>query len=159
MPDCKFISRLGVGIDNIDIADYRACGVWVVNVPDYGVDEVATHAITLMLAQHRGLPTLIKNNLAGLWSSREIQPIVWLTELTLGVMGYGAIGRTTGSKGAGVGMRVIAYDPFLSDDEIRTAGSGAGQPGPTFERVGFYIPAPAAGREHAAYHQRSQPLE
>lgn len=123
MPDCKFISRLGVGIDSIDIAACTARGIRVANVPDYGVDEVATHAIALVLAQLRGLPALIKNNLAGVWSSREIQPIERLTELTLGVIGFGRIGRTTGSKGAGIGMRVIAYDPFLPPEDIRAAGA------------------------------------
>src|SRR5690348_1992517 len=59
MPNCKLISRLGVGIDNIDVPAATARGIWVANVPDYGVDEVATHAIALVLAQLRGLPILI----------------------------------------------------------------------------------------------------
>ncbi len=123
MPHCFLISRLGVGIDTIDVAAATAHNMWVTNVPDYGVDEVATHAISLALAMLRGLPTLINNTRAGLWSSQGIQPVQRLTELTLGVMGYGRIGRTTGAKGAGLGMHVIAYDPFLTDEQIRAAGA------------------------------------
>jgi len=125
MPKCKLISRLGVGIDNIDVAAATARGVWVANVPDYGVDEVATHAISLVLAQLRGLCSLSNATRAGAWDLRPVQPIHRLTDLTLGVMGYGRIGRTAGKKGGGVGMNVIAYDPFLSDEQIRSAGAKA----------------------------------
>ena len=123
MPNCRLISRLGVGIDNIDVPAATARGVWVANVPDYGVDEVATHAIALMLAQLRGLYTLISSTRAGRYDGQAVRPIQRLTKQTLGVMGYGRIGRTVGSKGAGLGMRVIAYDPFLSDEQIRAAGA------------------------------------
>lgn len=123
MPDCRMISRLGVGIDNIDIPAATARGIWVANVPDYGVDEVATHAIALVLAQLRGLPTLITDTRAGVWKASAVHPIQRLTDLTLGVVGFGRIGRAAGSKGAGLGMRVIAYDPFLSDEQIRAASA------------------------------------
>ena len=123
MPNCRLISRLGVGIDNIDVPAATARSIWVANVPDYGVDEVATHALALMLAQLRGLPTLVNATRAGLYDGQAVRPIQRLTQLTLGVMGYGRIGRTVGSKGAGIGMRVIAYDPFLSDEQIRAAGA------------------------------------
>jgi D-3-phosphoglycerate dehydrogenase len=123
MPSCRMISRLGVGIDNIDIPAATARGIWVANVPDYGVDEVATHAIALVLAQLRGLPRLISDTRAGIWNASVVHPIQRLSSQTLGVMGFGRIGRTVTSKGAGVGMRVIAYDPFLNDAQIREAGA------------------------------------
>lgn len=123
MPNCRFISRLGVGIDNIDIPAATARGIWVGNVPDYGVDEVATHAIALVMVQHRGLRALINSTKAGKWESASMRPIHRTTSVTLGVMGYGRIGRAAGSKGAGLGMRVIAYDPFLTDAQIRAAGA------------------------------------
>ena len=123
MPKLRFISRLGVGIDNIDIPAATARGIWVGNVPDYGVDEVATHAIALVMAQLRGLRVLMDNTRAGKWESAAMRPIHRLTTLTLGVMGFGRIGRTAGSKGAGLGFRVVAYDPFLTDDQIRAAGA------------------------------------
>lgn len=123
MPNCKLISRVGVGIDSIDVSAATARGIWVANVPDYGVDEVATHAITLALTQLRGVHALVNVTRNGGWDSRSMRPIQRLTRLTLGVVGFGRIGRAAGKKGAGVGMRVIAYDPFLSDDAIRAAGA------------------------------------
>jgi D-3-phosphoglycerate dehydrogenase len=123
MPDCRMISRLGVGIDNIDIPAATARGIWVANVPDYGVDEVATHAIALVLAQLRGLYRLITDTRAGAWKASVVHPIQRLSDLTLGVVGFGRIGRAAGSKGVGLGMRVIAYDPFLSDEHIRETGA------------------------------------
>src|SRR4029078_9715369 len=88
MPNCKLISRLGVGIDNIDVPAATAHGIWVANVPDYGVDEVATHALALMLTQLRGLPTLVNATRAGIYDGQAVRPIQRLTKLTLGVMGY-----------------------------------------------------------------------
>lgn len=123
MPNLRFISRLGVGIDNIDVPACTARGIWVGNVPDYGTDEVATHAISLVLTQHRAIVGLVDNTRAGKWESANMRPIKRLTECTLGVMGYGRIGRTAGSKGAGLGMKVIAYDPFLTDAQIRAAAA------------------------------------
>ena len=123
MPDCRLISRLGVGIDNIDVPAATARGIWVANVPDYGVDEVATHAIALVLTQLRGIHILANAARAGVYDGQAARPIQRSTQLTLGVMGYGRIGRMVGSKSAGVGMRVIAYDPFLSDEKIRAAGA------------------------------------
>ena len=123
MPNCRLISRLGVGIDNIDTAAATKRGIWVGNIPDYGTDEVATHAIALVMTLMRGIRGLADNTRAGRWESAAMRPIHRLTATTLGVMGYGRIGRSAGSKGKGLGMRVIAYDPFLSDDQIRAAGA------------------------------------
>jgi D-3-phosphoglycerate dehydrogenase len=123
MPNCRLISRLGVGIDNIDTAAATKRGIWVGNIPDYGTDEVATHAIALLMTLLRGIRGLSDNTRAGRWESAAMRPIHRLTSLTLGVMGFGRIGRTAGNKGKGLGMRVIAYDPFLSADDIRAAGA------------------------------------
>jgi D-3-phosphoglycerate dehydrogenase len=122
MPKCRLISRLGVGVDNIDVPAATARGIWVANVPDYGTDEVSTHAIALILAQLRGLPQLINETRAGKWDGLAAAPFTRLTQLTLGVMGFGRIGSATARKAIGLGMRVIAHDPFVNDDVIRTAG-------------------------------------
>lgn len=137
MPNCKLISRLGVGIDSIDVAAATARGIWVANVPDYGVDEVATHAITLVLALLRGVNTLVSSTRAGAWDSSAVRPIQRLTELSLGVMGYGRIGHATGNKGAGLGMHVLAYDPFLNDEQIRAAGAEPVQMDTLFRKADF----------------------
>jgi D-3-phosphoglycerate dehydrogenase len=125
MPKCRLISRLGVGVDNIDVPAATARSIWVANVPDYGTDEVSTHAIALALAQLRGLPRMMNDTKAGKWDGLVTAPLTRLTQLTLGVMGFGRIGSATARKALGLGMRVIAHDPFVSDEAIHTAG---GQP-------------------------------
>lgn len=122
MPNCKLISRLGVGIDNIDVPAATARGIWVANVPDYGTDEVSTHAIALALAQLRGLNTLFNATRAGQWDGLAVAPIMRLTTLTLAVMGFGRIGSAAARKAAGLGLHVIAHDPFVSDEAICAAG-------------------------------------
>lgn len=122
MPKCRLISRLGVGVDNIDVPAATARGIWVANVPDYGTDEVSTHAIALALALLRGLPALITHTKAGAWDGLAAAPFTRLTHLTFGVMGFGRIGSATARKALGLGFRVMAHDPFISDDAIRNAG-------------------------------------
>src|SRR5215212_4570283 len=60
MPNCRIVSRVGTGLDAIDIPAATARGIWVTNVPDYSVDEVSTHAITLLLALARRLPRVLE---------------------------------------------------------------------------------------------------
>ncbi len=123
MPKCKIISRLGVGLDNIDIPAATARGMWVTNVPDYGVDEVSTHAASLMLTLLRGIPQLVTNTRNGKWDSAVARPIRRFSEQTVGVMGFGRIGRAFATKAKGFGVRIIAYDPLISADAIRATGA------------------------------------
>ena len=123
MPKCKLISRLGVGLDNIDIPAATARGIWVTNVPDYGVDEVSTHAASLMLTLLRGIPQLVHNTRNGKWDSAIARPIQRFSEQTVGVMGFGRIGRAFATKAKGFGVRVIAFDPFIPADAIRAHGA------------------------------------
>ncbi len=119
LPRCKIISRLGVGLDNIDIPAATTRGIWVTNVPDYGVDEVSTHAASLMLTLLRGIPQLVNNTRNGKWDAAVARPIKRFSEQTVGVMGFGRIGRAFATKARGFGVRVIAYDPLISADVIR----------------------------------------
>lgn len=123
MPNCRLISRLGVGVDNIDLPAATARGIWVANVPDYGTDEVSTHAIALTLAQLRGLPRMMSDTKAGKWDGLVVAPLTRLTQLTFGVMGFGRIGKAATKKALGLGMRVLAHDPFVSDEGIHAAGA------------------------------------
>lgn len=123
MPNCRLISRLGVGVDNIDVPAATARNIWVANVPDYGIDEVSTHAIALALAQVRGLNALFNATRAGGWDGLAVAPIQRLTTLTLGVLGFGRIGSAVARKAIGLGLRAIAHDPFVSGDAIRAAGA------------------------------------
>lgn len=123
MPKCKLISRLGVGIDNIDVPAATQRGIWVANVPDYGVDEVSLHAMSLLLAQLRGLPRLIADTREGRWDSSAMRPIARLTGQTLGIVGFGRIGRSLATKASGFGVRILAYDPYLDSAAIQEGGA------------------------------------
>jgi D-3-phosphoglycerate dehydrogenase len=122
MDRCRIISRAGTGLDAIDIPAATARGIWVTNVPDYAVDEVSTHAITLLLAQARRLPRLLEATRQGIWDSRAAKPFPRLKGQTLGLLGFGRIARAAGEKGRGLGLNVIAHDPFVPAATIEATG-------------------------------------
>jgi D-3-phosphoglycerate dehydrogenase / 2-oxoglutarate reductase len=123
LEQCKIICRIGTGLDSIDIPAATERGIWVTNVPDYSVDEVSTHAVALMLAHHRRLPRMFEMVQTDVWWDKNaIEPIRRLTTLTLGVLSYGRIGRTTAIKGRGLGMRVIAHDPYIANEAMAADG-------------------------------------
>jgi D-3-phosphoglycerate dehydrogenase / 2-oxoglutarate reductase len=120
---CRAIVRYGVGVDNVDLAAARSRGIVVSCVPDYCVDEVATHAIALLLAIHRQLGPYAERARAGRLGIDSDHPIPRLSTLVLGVVGFGRIGRETAARARALGMRILAYDPFLDDATV--AGAGA----------------------------------
>ena len=120
---CRIVCRAGTGVDAIAIPAATERGIWVTNVPDYAVDEVSTHAIALVLAQARNLfrhGDLVR---AGEWRYQSEHPIRRFAGLTLGVLGLGRIGRAAATKGLGLGLRVVAYDPYLSDADFVAVGA------------------------------------
>jgi D-3-phosphoglycerate dehydrogenase len=119
---CRIISRLGTGLDAIDIPAATARGIWVTNVPDYAVDEVSTHAITLLLAQARRLPRVLESTRRGEWDARFVRPFPRLKGQTLGVLGFGRIARATAAKARGLGLEVIAYDPYVASETMAAEG-------------------------------------
>ena len=122
MARCRIVSRVGTGLDAIDIPAATARGIWVTNVPDYAVDEVSTHAITLLLALARRLPRMLESTRQGVWDSRLARPFPRLRGQTLGVLGFGRIARATAAKGRGLGLEVIAHDPYVSAQAIEALG-------------------------------------
>lgn len=122
MERCRIISRMGTGLDSIDIPAATAHGIWVTNVPDYSVDEVSTHAIALLLAAARRLPQLFELTRQGRWDSEAVRPIERLQEQILGVVGFGRIARAVAAKARGLGLEVIAYDPYVDSEIIEAEG-------------------------------------
>jgi D-3-phosphoglycerate dehydrogenase len=116
MEKCKIISRLGTGLDTIDIPAATARGIWVTYVPDYSIDEVSAHAIALMMSLARGIPFLAQSTRNGTWNSAAWGPIYRLKDQTLGVLGLGRIGQATAEKGRGLGLKVIAHDPYANQE-------------------------------------------
>jgi D-3-phosphoglycerate dehydrogenase len=104
------VVRYGVGVDTVDVPAAAARGVWVANVPDYGTQEVADHAIALSLTLLRGIPPLAASVRAGAWEYRVARPLRRLSELRFGVIGCGAIGSAAGQRAAAFGMDVVGVD-------------------------------------------------
>jgi D-3-phosphoglycerate dehydrogenase len=121
MPRCRIVARVGTGLDRIDVDAAARRGIYVTNVADYSVDEVSAHAIMLLLAYARRLREYQALVTGGGWSSTGGGPIRRLRGQTLGVAGFGRIGRATAAKARGLGLRVIAFDPLLPAEDIRTA--------------------------------------
>lgn len=125
MSNIKVVSRMGVGYDNIDLDAATARGVQVTYVPDYGVHEVSTHAITMLLAMARNMPTLLAASAAGRWDYKAMGTVHRIQSQTLGVAGFGRIGRETALKGKGLGMKVIVHDPVVAASQIEAHGLAA----------------------------------
>jgi D-3-phosphoglycerate dehydrogenase len=125
MPRCLAIVRYGVGYDGVDVAAATKAGICVVNVPDYGTEEVALHALSLLLAVHRRLTRYDAALREGRWmqGTQITPPIHRLHGLTLGIVGLGRIGRTVASYAVPLGLRVCAYDPYLTPAAASDAGT------------------------------------
>lgn len=122
---CRIISRYGTGHDNIDIEAAAERGITVTFVPDYCVDEVADHALSLVLAAARHLRTLTESVRSGGWTPRPLPPIQRLRGLTLGLLGCGRIGAAVAARARGFGLEVAAYDPYATElpEEVARAYS------------------------------------
>lgn len=112
---CRIIVRGGVGFDNVDLAAAGARGIPVCNVPDYGVDEVADHALALTLALNRGLARVERSLRHTLkpWDKGAVEPVPRLAGQTFGIIGLGRIGAAAAMRAKAFRMRVIACDPWL----------------------------------------------
>lgn len=119
---CKIIVRYGIGYDTVDIEAAAARHIPVVNVPDYGVQEVADHTLALLLATVRKLPVMQINARKGDWQIASLRPISGLRDKTLGLAGFGNIAREVARRAKGFHLRVIAYDPFVAKATFQEHG-------------------------------------
>jgi phosphoglycerate dehydrogenase-like enzyme len=119
---CRGIVRCGVGFDNVDIRAAGARGVVVCNVPDYGAEEVADHALMLLLSIARRLLPAHEAIRAGTWDTRVVFGAPRLRGRTLGLVGCGRIGTALALRAKALGMRVVAYDPYRPDGLEKALG-------------------------------------
>jgi D-3-phosphoglycerate dehydrogenase len=119
---CKVVVRLGVGYDVVDVESCRRRGILVCNVPDYGTEEVANHAIALCLAVHRRLLEYDRNARIGKWGYAVSSPIHRLSTLRVGVLGLGRIGTSFASRIKPFVREVIGFDPSISADQFKDKG-------------------------------------
>ncbi|MBS7700646.1 MULTISPECIES: C-terminal binding protein [unclassified Chelatococcus] len=115
LPSLRAISRYGIGVDSIDLPAAERHGVWVSNVPDYGFDEVPTHALALLFALLRHVPFYDRNIRGGTWDFQATGPINRIADLSLGIVGLGRLGRFAMERARPFFKDVIAYDPFIDD--------------------------------------------
>ncbi|MGF1454631.1 MAG: phosphoglycerate dehydrogenase [Alphaproteobacteria bacterium] len=117
----KVIGRAGIGVDNIDLPSATAAGIVVMNTPFGNSVTTAEHAIAMMMALVRQIPQANESTHAGKWEKSRFMGTE-LTGKTLGVIGCGNIGSIVANRAQGLKMKVIAYDPFLSEDRAREIG-------------------------------------
>jgi C-terminal binding protein len=113
LPQCQVVVRVGVGYDRIDIAAAGRQGIVVCNVPDYGTEEVADHAMLMLLAIARRLTPCHNAIVAGGWEPRLAFGTPRLRGRTLGIIGCGRIGSALALRAKPFGLRVLFYDPYI----------------------------------------------
>ncbi len=118
----KVIGRAGVGVDNVDVDAATRRGIVVANAPESTVVSAAEHAIGLLVALARHIPQAHAALKQGRWE-RSAHGGIELEGKTLGVLGFGRIGQQVARKAIGLGMRVVAYDPFVARDRFRELGA------------------------------------
>lgn len=123
LPSVRFISRLGIGYDMIDVAAASERGVLVANTPAYCIDEVATHTIAMILGLGRGLLGYDRAVRNGEWSAVAATPMaVRPSVTTIAVVGYGRIGSLVAQRCSALGFRVVVADPVVAADRILSDG-------------------------------------
>lgn len=116
--DLIAVGRAGIGLDNVDVAAATECGVMVVNAPQSNTLSAAEHTMALLLAQARNVPQASAALKAGRWE-RSKWTGVELSDKTLGIIGLGRIGKLVAQRALAFGMKLVAYDPFVSEDRAR----------------------------------------
>jgi D-3-phosphoglycerate dehydrogenase/C-terminal binding protein len=121
---CRAIVRCGAGFENVDLAAAGSKGIAVCNVPDYGIDEVADHAMALTLACSRGLGFTEKRLRKRLkpWNHHAVPKLYRLAGGIFGVIGLGRIGTATAMRAKALRMRVVACDPYIPDGRDKALG-------------------------------------
>jgi D-3-phosphoglycerate dehydrogenase / 2-oxoglutarate reductase len=119
--DLKLIGRAGVGVDNIDLTAATLRGVAVINAPAANTLAAAEHTMALMLALARHIPQADATTKAGKWERSKYMGVE-LFGKTLGVVGLGRIGREVAKRAQAFGMKIVGYDPFVTEAQARELG-------------------------------------
>ena len=119
--DLVVVGRAGIGLDNVDVGSATAHGVMVVNAPQSNILSAAEHTLALLLAQARNVPQAHAALTGGTWERSRWEGVE-LYGKTLGVIGLGRVGALVAQRALAFGMRIIAYDPYVSPDRARQLG-------------------------------------
>lgn len=118
----KIIGRAGIGLDNVDIPAATQKGIIVANAPQSNIISAAEHAIALLLSQARNIPQANETMKAGEWKRSKFEGVEVYGK-TLGIVGLGRIGSLVAARARGIGMKVIAYDPYVAADKFDELGT------------------------------------
>ena len=143
LPNCKVVTRMGVGFDIIDVPGCRKYGIEVCYVPDYGTEDVANHAIALLFAVHRHLLQYHRSVEQGRWDFNVAGTIHLLKELRLGIFGLGRIGSDFARKMRVFVKEILGYDLNLSNAAIEKKGARPSSPEEIFsecEIISLHLP-------------------
>jgi D-3-phosphoglycerate dehydrogenase len=117
----RVVGRAGIGLDNVDVETATRRGIMVVNAPQSNILSAAEHTIALLLAQARNIPQAHASLKAGRWERERFQGVE-VHGKTLGVIGLGRVGTMVAQRGQAFGMRVVAYDPYVSKERAKGLG-------------------------------------
>jgi D-3-phosphoglycerate dehydrogenase / 2-oxoglutarate reductase len=117
----RVIGRAGVGVDNVDVEAATNRGIVVANAPQSNVVTAAEHTMALLLALARNIPQAHASLTSGKWERSNFSGVE-LYEKTLGIVGFGRIGQLVAQRARGFGMRVLAFDPYVSAERYRELG-------------------------------------
>jgi D-3-phosphoglycerate dehydrogenase / 2-oxoglutarate reductase len=121
----RAIGRYGIGVDNIAVAAATERGIPVTNVPDYCADEVAEHALALILAHARGVLRFADGVRSGDWSIGRGLPLRRVAGRTLGIVGFGRIGSALAAKAGGLGLELLVHDRSADAQTLAAAGAAS----------------------------------
>jgi D-3-phosphoglycerate dehydrogenase len=123
LPALKAVVRYGIGVDTVDLAECARRGIYVANVPDYCVEEVAAHALSLVLTWARKIPLARDNTKNGLWDVAALKPLQSPSDLVLGLLGFGRIARSLCRMARAVGFQVWVTDPYVPKKSVAKHGA------------------------------------
>ena len=133
----KVIGRAGIGVDNVDVDAATKRGIIVANAPQSNIVAAAEHTIALMLALARNIPQAHGSLTAGRWERSRFGGVE-VYEKTLGILGFGRIGQLVAARARAFGMRIVAFDPFVSAERFRELGvERAGSPRELYGEADF----------------------
>lgn len=120
-PDLVVVGRAGIGLDNVDVATATQRGVIVVNAPESNILSAAEHTMAMLLSQARNVPQAHRALVDGRWERSKWEGVE-LADKTLGIVGFGKIGRLVAQRAAAFGMHLVAFDPYVAPVAARNAG-------------------------------------
>ncbi len=119
---CKVISMNAAGFDNIDVDAATDAGILLVNCPDYCFEEVADHTMAMILSCARGIFQYDRRIRDRIWDFKSAGPRERVRDSVLGLLGFGRVAQAVAARAKAFGMKVLAFDPFIKDDVLKSKG-------------------------------------